>query len=226
MDKNNVRSKRKIGPPSRNGNATPQPTVFGPSHASASDAQRAEYVQYQSTSDLSWHKMAAWIHKNKPAAWRGREKHWGPKGCSQFWQRHPPMGGWLAGGTRPSLLHPWWICPHNRSVGRPMSWDAFASFPSQGLARCRFRLVGPVALSLCLCATSVDSIPADSSPVDLGVCSTAPCLGFFQGPSALPVLCPIDRTFHIKSGLFDGQMAGMSLCVPSRVRWLDVGLGW
>lgn len=197
MDTNNVRSKRKIGTPSRNWkcNSSPHGSWAIPRFRKRLPEGRG---QYQSTSDLSWHKTAAWIHKNKPAAWRGREKHWGPKGCSQFWQRHPPMGGWLAGGTRPSLLHPWWICPHNRSVGRPMSWDALL------LARCRSCLVGPVALSLCLCATSVDSIPADSSPVDLGICSTAPCLGFFQGHSALPVLCPIDRTFHIKFGLFGG----------------------
>lgn len=73
--------------------------------------------------------MAAWLHKNKPAAWRGRGKHWGPKG-PRFWQRHPPMGGWLAGGTRPWSLHPRWIVRiAGRSVGRPCP-GRLAFFPN------------------------------------------------------------------------------------------------
>lgn len=181
MDKNNVRAKRKLGPLPEIGNATSHRTVVGPSHASASGSQRGERVQYQSTSGLCWHKTAAWLHKNKPAAWRGRGKHWGPKGCSQFWQRHPPMGGWLAGGTRPSLLHPWWICLHNRSVGRPTSWDALLLFPPRP---CSLPFLvgwpcGPLAVLMCYQSASVASIPADLLPVDLGVCSTAPCLGLF-----------------------------------------------
>lgn len=171
-------------------------------------------AHYQSTSDLRWHKTAAWLHKNKPAAWRGRGKHWGPKG-SQSWQRHPPMGGWLAGGTRPSLLHPWWICPHNRSVGRPMSWG-FCSL--QGLAHCRSCLVGPVALSRANVLIVWPPFQRICRLLISGSARRRRALVFPSGSFRPP--CPVSNRPHVpyRVWLIRRAKGGNVLVVPSRVR--------
>lgn len=55
------------------------------------------------------------------------------------------MGGWLAGGTRPWFLHPWWIVRiTGRSVGRPIVLGALL-FPLQA---CLLRLLFWLVLSL------------------------------------------------------------------------------
>lgn len=121
-------------------------------------------------------------------------------------QRHPPMGGWLAGGTRPSFLHPWWIvCITGRSVGRCPGRLAFCPPRPCSLSL----LVGWPSRSAHVLLAALHSrgfVAYRSRGLLDGAMSS-----IFQGPSALPVLCPIDRTFHIKFGSCGGQKAGMSL---------------
>lgn len=180
------------------------------SRVSADIAQRAGHTR------SALKQNDRWPHQNKPTAWRGQGKHGARKPhvlvAVLGQQRHPPTGGWLADGRRPFLLHRWWIVRiSGRSVGRCPGRLVFA--PIRGLApRCGCCVV---VLSLRSCATaatcSLPSIPAEWSPVDIGVCSTAPCLGGFQGPSALLALCPIERTFYNEFGLVRRAKSGNAL---------------